>query len=255
MEWEKCYEDDPLETESLIDEFEELTRYKFPISFRECVKKHNGGKPVYDAFNTEKSAKPFNFLFSFNKRENECTMWDVWKSGKILLEDAIHGGDEDEIRVAQEIVERYIAFADSSFGDHIAFDRQDDSIVYIDHETLKVEYVAESFDEFIEACLYNFLNVFVTISPDDAAALDKYFEPMQKATLYIGLQKQARNPLKRKQFTSKEIALLIKGKELKHYIWHHDAEPGKIQLVNRCIHDKTPHTGGRCIWGATSEHR
>jgi hypothetical protein len=39
------------------------------------------------------------------------------------------------------------------------------------------------------------------------------------------------------------------------YVWHHDAETGKIQLVDFEIHSRTGHTGGRAIWGGGSDNR
>lgn len=39
------------------------------------------------------------------------------------------------------------------------------------------------------------------------------------------------------------------------YTWHHDAEVGKMQLVDSEIHSRTGHTGGKLIWGGGSENR
>lgn len=39
------------------------------------------------------------------------------------------------------------------------------------------------------------------------------------------------------------------------YVWHHDAEIGKIQLVDFETHSFTGHTGGRYIWGGGTENR
>ena len=43
----------PLESVELIDEFEEFVGYKFPVSFRICVKVNNGGSPEPNAVDTE----------------------------------------------------------------------------------------------------------------------------------------------------------------------------------------------------------
>lgn len=37
--------------------------------------------------------------------------------------------------------------------------------------------------------------------------------------------------------------------------WHHDAEKGKMQLVDSEIHAKTGHTGGKTIWGGGNDNR
>ena len=39
------------------------------------------------------------------------------------------------------------------------------------------------------------------------------------------------------------------------YVWHHDAEPGKLQLISFDVHSHTGHTGGRTVWGGGSENR
>jgi hypothetical protein len=45
------------------------------------------------------------------------------------------------------------------------------------------------------------------------------------------------------------------GKTPEGYTWHHDAEPGKMQLVDSDIHGDTEHTGGRTIWGGGNDYR
>ena len=39
------------------------------------------------------------------------------------------------------------------------------------------------------------------------------------------------------------------------YVWHHNEETGKMELVDADIHAKTGHTGGRAIWGGGTENR
>lgn len=39
------------------------------------------------------------------------------------------------------------------------------------------------------------------------------------------------------------------------YVWHHDAEAGKLQLVDFETHSHTGHTGGRSLWGGGSTCR
>lgn len=54
------------------------------------------------------------------------------------------------------------------------------------------------------------------------------------------------------KFTEKEIEQLKKGETPDNYSWHHEAEPGVMQLVETAKHDRTvggaPHTGGRSLW-------
>lgn len=39
------------------------------------------------------------------------------------------------------------------------------------------------------------------------------------------------------------------------FVWNHNEEPGKIQLVDFDPHAKTGHTGGRALWGGGSIYR
>lgn len=39
------------------------------------------------------------------------------------------------------------------------------------------------------------------------------------------------------------------------YVWHHNEEPGIIQLVDAEIHSGTGHTGGRLLWGGGGDFR
>ncbi len=152
LKWE-CIK--PLESESLISEFEELVRYKFVDSYIQCVVQNNGGYPNKDVFNTEKTEERcIGYFLSFNKNDKN-TVWnsiDVYESN---IEVAKQYGMPGELERLQYIFERYVVFADTPFGDDIAFDKTDDSVVFIDHETLEIEKIANSFDEFLN-CLYEF---------------------------------------------------------------------------------------------------
>jgi hypothetical protein len=57
------------------------------------------------------------------------------------------------------------------------------------------------------------------------------------------------------KFTSEQQEDIRDGKTPEGYTWHHDAEPGKMQLVDLDTHADTGHTGGRTIWGGGSENR
>ncbi|MEQ2525577.1 HNH endonuclease [Bacillaceae bacterium CLA-AA-H227] len=52
-----------------------------------------------------------------------------------------------------------------------------------------------------------------------------------------------------------EIENLIRGITPEGYTWHHNEEPGVLQLVNEEIHSNTAHTGGREIWGGGESFR
>ena len=125
----------PLRDEKLIDQFEQKVGYRFPLVFRECVMKNNGGNVEPDCFDTQKEeGKVFNRLFSFDPADRG-SMWVM----------AFPADEEEAVAM-----KNYVPFADSPNGDAICFDRRDDSIVYVDHETLDVEYVAPSFQAFLD---------------------------------------------------------------------------------------------------------
>lgn len=52
-----------------------------------------------------------------------------------------------------------------------------------------------------------------------------------------------------KIMTPKQIDNLAKGKHPNNLTWHHHQDTGRMQLVNRTIHDSMNHNGGFSIWG------
>ncbi|OYD07747.1 HNH endonuclease [Paludifilum halophilum] len=70
--------------------------------------------------------------------------------------------------------------------------------------------------------------------------------------LYILTQK---NPDLGSKFTDDELKLLKRGKTPSRFTWHHHQDKGRMQLVDRYIHSKAGHTGGREIWGGGKERR
>lgn len=67
------------------------------------------------------------------------------------------------------------------------------------------------------------------------------------------------NPELRSKFSEEQIEQIedgvLEGDAPDGYVWNHDAEAGKIQLVDFEIHSRTGHTGGRAIWGGGSDYR
>ena len=68
-----------------------------------------------------------------------------------------------------------------------------------------------------------------------------------------------RNPEMKKKFTKDQIEQIREGvhdgSAPDGFVWHHDTEAGKIQLVDEATHAKTGHDGGRMLWGGGSEYR
>lgn len=138
MEW--IFVED-LQSEDLINEYEEVIKYHFPEDFKKCVRNYNGAYPVLEVFlsfkGKRKKKRVFNHLFSFNK--NDVTT--IWKYND--WNGRFHEWNTDGK------MENYVAFAGDPFGNLICFDKTDDKIVFIDHETLTVENVTDTFTELI----------------------------------------------------------------------------------------------------------
>ncbi len=66
------------------------------------------------------------------------------------------------------------------------------------------------------------------------------------------------DPDLRKQFTSEQLEDIDDGKTPEGYVWHHNEETGKMQLVKIEDHDRTQggaaHTGGKVLWGGGYNH-
>lgn len=64
------------------------------------------------------------------------------------------------------------------------------------------------------------------------------------------------DPSLRAKFTSEQLEQIKNGETPSGYVWHHNEEPGKMQLVKRDDHDRTrggaAHTGGNALWGYDS---
>lgn len=65
----------------------------------------------------------------------------------------------------------------------------------------------------------------------------------------------ANNKELREKFDDEQLEQIENGDTPDGYTWHHDAEVGKMQLVDTETHQKTGHTGGRAIWGGGTENR
>lgn len=68
-----------------------------------------------------------------------------------------------------------------------------------------------------------------------------------------------RNPDLKEKFSKEQIEQIkdgvYDGTAPDGYVWHHDAEAGKLQLVDFETHSHTGHTGGRSIWGGGTDNR
>jgi hypothetical protein len=63
-------------------------------------------------------------------------------------------------------------------------------------------------------------------------------------------QQIEKDPELAKKFTPRQLEQIKAGEpRISGFTWHHNEQPGKMQLVDAEIHQKSSHTGGRSIWG------
>ena len=63
------------------------------------------------------------------------------------------------------------------------------------------------------------------------------------------------NPALKKKFNPEQLKMISDGKVPRGYVWNHNEDLGKMELVKREKHDPIPHTGGKAIWGGGSAYR
>lgn len=121
-----------LKSANLINEFETLVCYELPKEFKECVLQYNGGRPERKGFDTDKNkGRELKSFLSFNKEDRE-TVWKTYEWNK------------------EELADRYLAFAIDNFGNLICFDVRNGNVIFLNHENLSTEHIAETFTEFLE---------------------------------------------------------------------------------------------------------
>lgn len=132
MEWKYVK---PLKGVDLIDDYECLVKYVFNDAFRKCVIENNGGRPSKKVFDTDKTKeRELKSFLSFNHEDRE-TVWKIFEWNK------------------EELTNKYVPFAIDNFGNIICFDANNDKIIFLNHEDLVVETIADNFETFIN-CLY-----------------------------------------------------------------------------------------------------
>jgi hypothetical protein len=55
--------------------------------------------------------------------------------------------------------------------------------------------------------------------------------------------------------TQQDISGLVNGDTPEGFTWHHNQQPGVLELVDEETHAATGHTGGRELWGGGNEYR
>lgn len=57
------------------------------------------------------------------------------------------------------------------------------------------------------------------------------------------------------QFTTEQLEQIYAGDTPDDYMWHHNEQLSKLQLIDEEIHAKSGHSGGRSIWGGGANAR
>lgn len=68
-------------------------------------------------------------------------------------------------------------------------------------------------------------------------------------------EKVQNDPEFAKQFSEDQLEQIENGETPDGYTWHHNEEPGKMQLIRTEDHQNNRHTGGKAIWGGGKENR
>ncbi|MHC0037730.1 HNH endonuclease [Pseudoneobacillus sp. C159] len=122
------------------------------------------------------------------------------------------------------------------------------------HEPSGVQYVRKTIDVNgvkVEVVVPDFDSVYDAELPDELLKEDN---PKQFAECNRQLKKAIENDTDlNSKFSDEQIEDIMDGKTPEGYTWHHDAEVGKMQLVETAKHDRTQggaaHTGGKALWG------
>jgi hypothetical protein len=116
-----------------------------------------------------------------------------------------------------------------------------------------VKVVENSEGELVEVVVPEFNSVF------DAQLPEKLFEATDNEQ-FTECNRQLKEAVQKDtelaaQFTDEQLQQIMNGDTPDGYTWHHDAEKGKMQLVDAKTHAQTGHTGGKVIWGGGNENR
>lgn len=115
----------PLQTEDLINRYEEFSGYKFPDTFKEIVKNFNAGKP-------------------------ENWIIDLESGNRILVKKLLSFNTDDKDSIWNIIPEEDILpFMIDAFGNHICFNKNNNEIIYVQKSGIK-EYIADNIEDFLE---------------------------------------------------------------------------------------------------------
>lgn len=121
----------PLHKKQYISDVQTKVGYYFPDVFKEFVLTNNGGRPIKSFVISSRGKERHVMTFlSFNP-DDRCSIWK---------EPTFNKGNS---------VFKNIPFAIDDFGNSFCFNKLDNHICFVNHETLDEEFIAENFNEFI----------------------------------------------------------------------------------------------------------
>lgn len=132
--WRRVH--DPL-NEQIISKVEQSFGIEFPLDYKKCIIKYNGGSPDPDAFKfKDDGTGQFGYLLSFTREPNIEKVYGL---------------------IAEDLPEKVIPFAIDFAGNKLCFDyrgnKQSPSIVFYDHEEEgedAIELICNTFTELLE---------------------------------------------------------------------------------------------------------
>jgi hypothetical protein len=89
---------------------------------------------------------------------------------------------------------------------------------------------------------------------DSSLYLEKNTVQFKEANLQLSDAIQ-NDPSLAKQFNEGQLQDIARGDTPDGYVWHHHQQEGRLQLVEREIHQKTGHIGGQKIWAGGNDNR
>lgn len=98
----------------------------------------------------------------------------------------------------------------------------------------------------IEGVFPKFKTEFETNLPEDKLRTPSY-QKYCNADLKTAIES---DPELKVKFTPDQVKQIENGKTPDGYVWHHNEEPGKMQLVKQEDHEGARHTGGSYLWGS-----
>jgi hypothetical protein len=132
LEWKLAY---PLEDDSAIKKIEGILGKELPNEFIEVIINYNEASPSKSNFKTDNGQEHvFCNLISFNEDEDV----NIFNTLKILR--------------SNDLDEELFPFGEDPFGNYLClhYGENDVSVVFWDHETGKIEKIADSFSEFLK---------------------------------------------------------------------------------------------------------